>query len=64
MFGINGTANRPKLSSFWTAPKSSVYSRQMEAREAFNERVRREQHLLDRLRTATVHFADALIERA
>jgi hypothetical protein len=44
-----------------TAP---FYSRQMETREALHERVRREQQLMDRLRTAAVHFTDAQIERA
>jgi hypothetical protein len=36
----------------------------METRKALRERVGREQQLMDRLRTATVHFADARIERA
>lgn len=36
----------------------------MESRKALRERVGREQQLMDRLRTATVHFADAQIERA
>src|ERR1035441_8750904 len=36
----------------------------METRKALRERVGREQQLMDRLRTATVHFADAQIERA
>ena len=36
----------------------------MEAPEALHERVRREQQLMDRLRTAAVHFTDAQIERA
>ena len=50
---------------FWTALKgTSFYSRQMETRKALRERVGREQQLIDRLRTATVHFADAQIERA
>src|SRR5580693_5305215 len=49
---------------FWTAPKSSIYSRQMETLEALRERVRRERQLVDRLAAATVHFADAQIEQA
>lgn len=36
----------------------------METREALRERVRRERQLVDRLAAATVHFADAQIERA
>jgi hypothetical protein len=36
----------------------------METRKALRERVGREQQLMDRLRTATVHFTHAQIERA
>jgi hypothetical protein len=36
----------------------------METRDALHERFRREQQLMDRVRTAAVHFTDAQIERA
>src|SRR5262245_53333737 len=36
----------------------------METREALQERVRREQQLMDRLRATAIHFTDAQVERA
>jgi len=36
----------------------------METRETLHERVRREQQLIDRLRTVAIHFTDAQVERA
>lgn len=62
---INRTANRFKPSSFLDSNEGRHFIvGKWNPQKAIRERVGREQQLMDRLRTATVHFADAQIVRA